>query len=67
VSSGLGAPLLTSIMLHLLGFLVFSIAGSVPWIPSFTPPNLITTELVVPPYRISSPTLPCAGGGGAAA
>jgi protein TonB len=57
VKSGLGPPLLTSIVLHFLGFLVFSTAGSVLWMPSFTP-QLITTELVVPPSPVLVESVP---------
>jgi protein TonB len=49
VSSGLVSPLLTSVVLHFLGFLVFSMVGSRLWMPSFTSLHLITTELVIPP------------------
>jgi TonB family protein len=59
VSAGLGATLMTSILLHVLGLTALSMVGGSLWSPP-PPSNLITTELLVapPPPAVPAPVLP---------
>ena len=56
MSSGLGATLLASVLLHCLGFTALSMVGGSLWSPP-PPSNLITTELLVapPPPAVPEP------------
>jgi protein TonB len=59
VSSGLASALLTSLLVHLMGFTALSMVGGSLWSPS-PPSNLIAAELLVapPPPAVPEPVPP---------